>query len=68
LEIIDLGVRVIGSAVGTRGDVLEALAFVERGEVKPTVKTARLEQLNEIAGEFGKGTVCWLLELSKDEC
>jgi propanol-preferring alcohol dehydrogenase len=58
LEIIDLGVRVIGSAVGTRGDVLEALVFVERGEVKPTVKTARLKQLNEIAGEFRKGTVC----------
>jgi len=67
LEIIDLGVRVIGSAVGTRMDVLEALAFVARGEVKPAVKIARLEQLNEIVDDLRKETVCGPLKLSNDE-
>lgn len=57
LQFIDNGFKVIGSAVGTRTDVLEALEFVARGEVKPRVQTATLEDLNKISDEFKKGEV-----------
>lgn len=55
LKFIDLGIRVIGSAVGTRGDILEALEFVSRGKVKPTVQKTRLENLNDIAKKLANG-------------
>lgn len=54
LTFIDKGIRIIGSAVGTRGDILEAIAFVERGLVKPLILKTKLENLSDIAKEFGK--------------
>ena len=57
LELIDLGIKLIGSIVGTREDVLEALEFVKRGRVNPVVQSTQLEHLNEIGLEFSKGTV-----------
>jgi propanol-preferring alcohol dehydrogenase len=52
--LIDKGIRIIGSAVSTRGDILEAIAFVERGLVKPLILKTKLESLSDIAKEFGK--------------
>jgi propanol-preferring alcohol dehydrogenase len=54
LTFIDKGVRIIGSAVGTRGDITETIAFVERGLVKPLILKTKLENLSDIAKEFGK--------------
>jgi alcohol dehydrogenase, propanol-preferring len=49
LQCIDLGIRVIGSAVGTRSETLDALEFVRRGLVKPLVHHITLDGLNDIA-------------------
>lgn len=57
LSFIDHGYRIIGSAVGTRGDVLEALEFVDRKQVTPIVQTAKLEDLTEIAKKTMSGLV-----------
>jgi len=57
LDFIDMGFTVIGSAVGTRGDVLEALKFVKRGHVTPTIQKVGLDKLNSIAQEFHSGAV-----------
>jgi len=37
-----------GSIVGTRLDLQESLEFAERGKVKATVSTAKLEDINDI--------------------
>jgi propanol-preferring alcohol dehydrogenase len=58
LTFIDLGIRIIGSAVGTRLDIREALMFVQRGLVTPTVHMARLEDLSEIGEQIVGGKVC----------
>lgn len=57
LSFIDHGYRIIGSAVGTRGDVLEALEFVDRKQVTPTVQMAKLEDLTEMAKKSASGQV-----------
>ena len=54
---VDKGIRIIGSAVGTRGDLLEAVDFVSRGVVIPAVKVVSLDQLSEIAMGFSKVSV-----------
>lgn len=54
LQFIGKGIRVVGSAVGTRGDILEALEFVRRGVVEPRVELTTLDSLTEIARGFGK--------------
>jgi D-arabinose 1-dehydrogenase-like Zn-dependent alcohol dehydrogenase len=48
------GVRIMGSAVGTRQDIWEAIEFVSRGVVKPAVEMATLDDLTDIAKNFGK--------------
>lgn len=58
LLFIDRGIRIIGSAVGTRGDILEALEFVRRGLVKPDIKIIGLDDLNAVAQDFGKVCLC----------
>jgi propanol-preferring alcohol dehydrogenase len=57
LQFIDMGIRIIGSMVGTRGDVLEALDFVSRGEVVPAVQMKKLKDLDEIAHKIMIGEV-----------
>jgi alcohol dehydrogenase, propanol-preferring len=57
VDFIARGVRVVGSAVGTRGDILEALDFVARKVVVPTVELATLDDLTGIAAKFADGTV-----------
>lgn len=51
----DLTIR--GSAVGTRKDVLEALAFSSRGEVKPIIHVHKLEELQTIFEQMKKGDI-----------
>jgi propanol-preferring alcohol dehydrogenase len=57
LLFIDLGIKIIGSAVGTRLDIQEAITFVERGLVKPTVQMTTLEKLSEVGEEIIQGKV-----------
>ncbi|KAJ9139294.1 alcohol dehydrogenase [Coniochaeta hoffmannii] len=49
LRLIDSGIRVVGSLVGGRGDIAEAIEFVRRGVVKPRVISIKPEELNEYA-------------------
>ncbi|KAH6670578.1 alcohol dehydrogenase [Halenospora varia] len=55
LQFIDMGIRIIGSIVGTREDVLEALSFVGRGAVVPTVQMQKLKDLDEICHKIKTG-------------
>lgn len=64
LELIDKGIRLVGSAVGTRAEIGEALAFVSRGAVVPKIKRACLDDLNKITSEFASGTVRNFLHIS----
>ncbi|KAL3441888.1 chaperonin 10-like protein [Aspergillus insuetus] len=48
LLLIDKGIRVIGSMVGTRGDMHEAVEFVVSGRVVPDVQVVEFDQITEI--------------------
>ncbi|RAO67605.1 uncharacterized protein BHQ10_003617 [Talaromyces amestolkiae] len=49
LTLIDNGIRIVGSMVGTRGDVLEAVEFVRRGQVFPSVQMVSLAEVTDVA-------------------
>lgn len=51
------GWRILGSAVGKRGDILEALDFVKRGLVKPLTKPAKFSDIDRLVTEVGLGKV-----------
>ncbi|KAL3418246.1 zinc-binding dehydrogenase [Phlyctema vagabunda] len=55
LTFIDKGIRILGSAVGSRLDLLEAIEFLERGVVAPSVHIRKLEDLSDIAEQFQSG-------------
>ena len=67
LQFIDLGIRIIGSAVGTRIEIREAISFVERGLVKPTIQMTTLEQLSEVGEQIAQGKVCYLIGYPRNE-
>ncbi|KAM5376264.1 hypothetical protein ACJZ2D_005635 [Fusarium nematophilum] len=52
LTLIDRGITLVGSLVGTRAETLEALEFVRRGAVKPIVNLMEFEDLNNVADKF----------------
>lgn len=54
LRLIDSGIRVVGSLVGGRGDIAEAMELVRRGVVKPKVISIKLEELNEYARKLSE--------------
>lgn len=54
LLCIDKDVRIIGSAVGTRQDIIEALRFVQRGLVRPSIEPIVLEELSGVIHTFDK--------------
>jgi propanol-preferring alcohol dehydrogenase len=54
IALISKNIRLIGSAVGTREDIWEAIEFVAKGQVKPKVEMATLEDLPEISKTFGQ--------------
>ncbi|KAF7557119.1 hypothetical protein G7Z17_g921 [Cylindrodendrum hubeiense] len=47
LALIDTGIKIIGSMVGSRADILEAVEFVRRGLVTPKTVTIGLDELNQ---------------------
>ncbi|MDX8362096.1 alcohol dehydrogenase AdhP [Cytobacillus sp. IB215316] len=50
-------VSVVGSIVGTRKDLQEALQFAADGKVKTTVTKAKLEDINEIFADLEAGKI-----------
>lgn len=54
ISFISKGIRIIGSAVGTRTDILEALVFLQRGLVKPAVEVVKLDALQSITDGLEK--------------
>ena len=60
VSIFDLvlhGQTVLGSIVGTRKDLEEALQFAADGKVKATIETQPLESINDIFGRLKQGKV-----------
>ncbi|KAF5024147.1 hypothetical protein F66182_3781 [Fusarium sp. NRRL 66182] len=56
LTLIDRGIRLLGTLVGTRTETLEALEFVRRGVVKPIVQTVSFDELDDLAERFSTTT------------
>jgi alcohol dehydrogenase, propanol-preferring len=56
-DLVLKGVSVIGSIVGTRKDLQEALDLAARGLVTCDYKTARLEDINAVFREMKAGTI-----------
>ncbi|MFG6115919.1 alcohol dehydrogenase AdhP [Halobacillus sp. MO56] len=50
-------VSVVGSIVGTRKDLIEALEFAAQGKVKTIVQTAKLEDINQIFSDLEEGKI-----------
>ena len=50
-------IEVVGSIVGTRRDLKEALQFASEGKVKCTVETRKLEDINEVLADMEKGQI-----------
>lgn len=50
-------ITIRGSIVGTRKDLQEAIAFAAEGKVKATVKSAKLEDINEVFDKMRKGQI-----------
>jgi len=48
LTFIDNGIRLIGTVVGTRADILEAVEFVRRGTVVPRVEIVSLADITKV--------------------
>ena len=60
LSIFDMvlrGVTVRGSIVGSRLDLQESLDFAARGQVRATVSTERLENINDVFERMRKGQI-----------
>lgn len=56
-DVVLKRITVRGSIVGTRRDLAEALAFAAEGKVSSTIKTAPLEQINDIFTDLRAGKV-----------
>ena len=56
-EVVLKGLTVRGSIVGTRQDMVEALDFYARGQIRPTVATRKLDEINEIFDEMARGAI-----------
>ncbi|ORY67187.1 alcohol dehydrogenase [Pseudomassariella vexata] len=65
LQLIDNGIRLIGSAVGTRTDTLEALEFVRRGMVNPAIHLSTLDDLNDISGKVASTIGKYVIQFEK---
>ncbi|UZP43277.1 hypothetical protein NXS19_011093 [Fusarium pseudograminearum] len=52
LTLIDRGIKLFGTMVGTRTETLEALEFVRRGVVKPIVQTVGFSEIEDLAERF----------------
>jgi alcohol dehydrogenase, propanol-preferring len=56
-EIVLKGLTVRGSIVGTRQDMREALDFYSRGQIRPTISTRDLGDINAIFDEMKHGKI-----------
>ena len=56
-DLVLKGVSVVGSIVGTRKDLQEALELAARGLVTCNYTTARLEDINDVFGEMRAGKI-----------
>jgi threonine dehydrogenase-like Zn-dependent dehydrogenase len=56
-DIVLKGLTIRGSIVGTRQDLAEALDFYARGLVKPTVTSARLDDINDVFDRMERGQI-----------
>jgi alcohol dehydrogenase, propanol-preferring len=56
-EMVDRGITLRGSIVGTRLDLQEALAFAGEGAVKAKVQTERLEDINDVLERLRAGQI-----------
>jgi len=57
LDVVDRGITLRGSIVGTRLDLQEALAFAGEGAVKAKVQTERLEDINDVLERLRAGQI-----------
>ncbi len=55
IAFIASGFRLLGSSVGTRQDILDALDYVRRGLVVPTTHDARLEDMDDLILRVAQG-------------
>jgi propanol-preferring alcohol dehydrogenase len=56
-DLVLKGISVIGSIVGTRKDLQEALELASRGLVKCNYTTAHLEDINDVFGDMRAGKI-----------
>jgi alcohol dehydrogenase, propanol-preferring len=56
-DMVKNGITVRGSIVGTRLNLQEALMFAGEGEVKATVRTERLENINNVFAQMQTGQI-----------
>ncbi|UCR89370.1 alcohol dehydrogenase AdhP [Mycetocola spongiae] len=56
-DIVLRGLTVRGSIVGTRQDMIEAINFYSEGKIKPTVATAKLDDINGIFDDMLAGKI-----------
>lgn len=56
-DVVLKGLTIRGSIVGSRQDMVEALDFYARGLIKPTVATAKLEDVNDIFERMERGGI-----------
>lgn len=56
-DMVLKGITIRGSIVGTRSDLQESLDFAAHGDVKATVSTAKLDDINSVFGRLRDGKV-----------
>ncbi len=56
-DVVLKGITIRGSIVGTRSDLQESLDFAAHGDVKATVSTARLDDINNVLGRLRDGKI-----------
>ncbi|WER47946.1 alcohol dehydrogenase AdhP [Cupriavidus sp. WKF15] len=56
-DVVLKGITIRGSIVGTRSDLQESLDFAAHGDVKATVSTAKLEDVNDVLNRLREGRV-----------
>lgn len=67
LQFIDKGITLIGSLTGTRTDTLEALEFVQRGAVIPSVNIMPLDKLPAVASRVGETTGKYVIRFGDEK-
>ncbi|MGG1575461.1 alcohol dehydrogenase AdhP [Fictibacillus sp. NRS-1165] len=60
------GIKVVGSIVGTRKDLQEALQFAAEGKVKTMIEVQPLEKINEVFERMEKGDINGRIVLKMD--